>query len=267
MTVRRLSWAALMGLALVSGRGVYAEPPPSAKPALNLLPALEVNDAQKLADTIAAHLRSSGQLHDYRVDIAVRGGDVELIGSIVSQPQREEVLRLVQGVPGVVHVLDHLAIVTGNTIKRVQAEADKVPPPPPPGSPEAEKGRLPAPLDNGGRPPAGPGSGTAPGAGAMGNGNLPEPVPMFSAPPPGFHDVNPPKMPPYAWPTYAPYNNFSRVGYPKAYPYNAWPFIGPVYPFPKIPLGWRSVKLEWDDGYWWYGRVGCKYDWWKIRYW
>ena len=77
----------------------------------------------------------------------------------------------------------------------------------------------------------------------------------------------PPKMPPYAWPTYAPYNNYSRVAYPEAYPYNAWPFIGPPYPFPKVPLGWRSVKLEWDDGYWWYSRTASKYDWWKLRYW
>ena len=84
--------------------------------------------------------------------------------------------------------------------------------------------------------------------------------------PPGPNDLNPPRMPPYAWPTYAPYNNYSRVASPAAYPYNAWPFIGPCYPFPKIPPGWRSVKLEWDDGYWWYSRTATKYDWWKVRY-
>ena len=80
-------------------------------------------------------------------------------------------------------------------------------------------------------------------------------------------DLNPPKMPPYAWPTYAPYNNFARVAYPEAYPYNAWPYIGPVYPFPKVPLGWRSVKLEWQDGYWWFSKVATKYDWWRLKYW
>ena len=88
-----------------------------------------------------------------------------------------------------------------------------------------------------------------------------------SAPAPQPSDLNPPRMPPYAWPTYAPYNNYSRVAYPLAYPYKSWPFIGPVYPFPKVPLGWRSVKLQWDDGYWWFSRVGCKHDWWKLRYW
>jgi hypothetical protein len=84
---------------------------------------------------------------------------------------------------------------------------------------------------------------------------------------PGPYGITPPNMPPYAWPTYAPYNNYSRVAYPSAYPYNCWPFIGPMYPFPKVPLGWRAVRLQWDDGHWWYGRVGHKYDWWKVRYW
>jgi hypothetical protein len=74
-------------------------------------------------------------------------------------------------------------------------------------------------------------------------------------------------MPPYAWPTYAPHNNYSRVGYPSAYPYHAWPFIGPPYPFPKVPLGWRKVILEWQDGHWWFGKAAMCYDWWRLRYW
>jgi hypothetical protein len=40
-----------------------------------------------------------------------------------------------------------------------------------------------------------------------------------------------------------------------------------MYPFPKVPLGWRSVKLTWEDGNWWYARVACGHDWWRIRYW
>jgi hypothetical protein len=57
------------------------------------------------------------------------------------------------------------------------------------------------------------------------------------------------------------------VGYPTQYPYEAWPFIGPMYPFPKVPLGWRAVTLRWQDGYWWYGREASGHDWWRIRYW
>ena len=30
----------------------------------------------------------------------------------------------------------------------------------------------------------------------------------------------------------------------------AWPFIGPFYPYPQVPLAWRKVSLEWDDGWW-----------------
>ena len=75
----------------------------------------------------------------------------------------------------------------------------------------------------------------------------PEPMPIFQAQPGVGMYPNPqyqqPPLPPYAWPTYAPYNNYSRVAYPTLYPYEAWPFIGPFYPFPRVPLGWRSVPL------------------------
>ena len=94
-----------------------------------------------------------------------------------------------------------------------------------------------------------------------------EPQPIATGPTPAPYDLNPPKMPPYAWPTYAPYNNYSRVAYPELYPYNAWPFIGPVYPFPKVPRGWRSVKLEWDDGHWYLGRLSTPHDYWRVRFW
>jgi hypothetical protein len=38
--------------------------------------------------------------------------------------------------------------------------------------------------------------------------------------------------------------------YPKQYSPTAWPYIGPFYPYPQVPLGWRKVTLEWDDGWW-----------------
>jgi hypothetical protein len=60
-----------------------------------------------------------------------------------------------------------------------------------------------------------------------------------------------PGYPNYAWPSYAPHPNFSAVGYPTVYPWQAWPNIGPFYPFPEVPLDWRAVTLRWDDGLWW----------------
>jgi len=60
-----------------------------------------------------------------------------------------------------------------------------------------------------------------------------------------------PAMPAYAWPSYAAYPNYAAVTYPKQYSPTAWPYIGPFYPYPQVPLGWRKVSLEWDDGWWW----------------
>lgn len=57
-------------------------------------------------------------------------------------------------------------------------------------------------------------------------------------------------MPNYAWPSYAASPNYAALSYPKQYSASAWPFIGPFYPYPQVPLGWRRVSLEWDDGWW-----------------
>jgi hypothetical protein len=197
---------------------------------------------QQVANSIADHLRQSGQLRHYDVDVRFQDGTAELSGNVADQLQREEAVRLVQGVPGVERVVDHLTLAESGTISRVQAAA-----PPPLAEPPAAA-------------PVPPPVATAP-------GQPTEPMPLAAAPQPGPYDVNAPRMPPYAWPTYAPYNNYSRVAYPEAYPYNAWPFIGPVYPFPKIPLGWRAVKLDWRDGHWWFSKFATKHDWWRLRYW
>jgi hypothetical protein len=205
---------------------------------------------QQLADAVARAIRQSGQLHGFHIDVVCQGGLVEVSGTVVDQPQHEELLRLIQGVPGVERVLDRLTLTEGLRLTQAAQPPELQPPP---------TGPFQAPPPLAGPLEAPPALQPAP------NGGVPEPKPIFQAPAPT--DLNPPRMPPYAWPTYAPYNNFSRVAYPLAYPYNSWPFIGPCYPFPKVPLGWRSVKLKWEDGYWWYSRVATKYDWWRLRYW
>ncbi|MDX1963438.1 MAG: BON domain-containing protein [Pirellulales bacterium] len=75
--------------------------------------------------------------------------------------------------------------------------------------------------------------------------HIPSPA---SCPPPAMYDS--PNMPNYAWPSYAAYPNYAAVNYPKQYSATAWPYIGPFYPYPQVPLGWRKVSLEWDDGWW-----------------
>ena len=79
------------------------------------------------------------------------------------------------------------------------------------------------------------------------------PLPMYSAAAqagtaPARYDQ--PCMPNYAWPSYAAYPNYAAVTYPKQYSPTAWPYIGPFYPYPQVPMGWRKVTLEWDSGWW-----------------
>jgi hypothetical protein len=234
----RFSLAATLGLCLLpTAWGGSPEPPP-----------LPINpDNQQIAERIAARLHQSGVLRHYDVDVSFRAGVAELTGSVTDARQRDEVLRLVQDVPGVQRVVDHLSVAGAI----VPAQAQSVPGGLPPAT---------LPPTTTAPPPAAP-SAAPPAAGAP-----PEAVPVFQAPAPAPHALNPPRMPPYAWPTYAPYNNYSRVAYPLAYPYNSFPFIGPIYPFPKVPLGWRSVRLEWDDGFWWFSKTATRWDWWKLRY-
>jgi len=62
---------------------------------------------------------------------------------------------------------------------------------------------------------------------------------------------NQPHLPDYAWPAYANYPNYAQVSYPRNYSPKAWPYIGPFYPYPQVPLGWRKVTLEHSNGWWW----------------
>jgi len=62
---------------------------------------------------------------------------------------------------------------------------------------------------------------------------------------------NQPHLPDYAWPAYANYPNYGQVSYPRNYSPKAWPYIGPFYPYPQVPLGWRKVTLEHSNGWWW----------------
>ena len=88
---------------------------------------------------------------------------------------------------------------------------------------------------------------------SVAQGQAGQPMPMHLATSrvgqaPARHDQ--PQLPGYAWPSYAPHPNYGSVSYPKQYSPSAWPYIGPFYPYPQVPLGWRKVVLEWDDGWW-----------------
>jgi hypothetical protein len=198
------------------------------------------NPNQALADAIAARLRATNVATGADVAIVAQDGSVTLTGTVKTPDQKLRIVREVRGVTGVFVVRDGLKVVSTGNVLQVQDIAT---------TPVA-----PLPLAPQGAPAyAGPGP-------------IVEPAPL-GVPGQMTPDLGAPNLPPYSWPTYAPYNNLSRVAYPNSYPYNAFPFIGPYYPFPKVPLGWRKVTLEWEDGYWYLGRNSAPHDYWRVRFW
>jgi hypothetical protein len=93
----------------------------------------------------------------------------------------------------------------------------------------------------------GPGGGMGGPGGGMGMGGV---APAGFVPHGGSPSYDNPQMPGYAWPSYASYPNYAALSYPQQYSPTAWPYIGPFYPYPQVPLAWRKVALEWDDGWW-----------------
>ncbi len=211
-----------------------------AGPALAQQPALPVsvaNPNQTLADDVAHRLRATNVASGAEIKISAQDGMVTLTGTVKDAAQRDRIIRDVQTVRGVIIVRAGIQDASG--IMQVQDPGVNPAPVPP------------MPLSPLGPPPGNP---------------MVEPVPL------GFAgqqspEMGAPNLPPHAWPTYAPYNNISRVAYPTAHPYNAFPFIGPYYPFPKVPLGWRKVTLEWEDGHWYLGRNSAPQDYWRVRFW
>jgi hypothetical protein len=206
------------------------------------LPASAARTNQELADAIAARLRLADTA-GADVSILTQDGTVVLGGTARDAAQKARLLGEARTVAGVITVRDSLAV-TGTGVVQVQDPPVVPVPPTPLGAPPLQ-GPIPIP---------GPG------------GPVVEPVPL-GVPGQITPDLQAPPLPPYAWPTYAPHNNASRIAYPQAYPYNAFPFIGPYYPFPKVPLGWRKVTLEWEDGHWYLGRNSAPHDYWRVKFW
>ncbi len=206
----------------------------SAVPALGQAPAPSRN--QMTADAVATSLGSSKALSGYRIEIEVRDGLVTLTGAVASPAQKTEALDRARQVGGVTGVADGLTLVRDARVRPAQYQPQQV----------AMHGGRRAPMAgaydggmNTGAPIVSDGS-------SMGG-----PMPEGPAGMAGATQATNPGMPNYAWPSYAPYPNASAVGYPTAYPWQAWPNIGPVHPYPEVPLDWRAVTLRWDDGIWW----------------
>jgi len=224
---------------------------------------------QELAERVAQALRKAN-LSQYEIDIDARNGVVTLVGKISKPEQRTAVQKAVSSVPGVTRIVNRLDLVNSRPKGGVQhavatqprsngrnSQVQQV------AGRDASAGLSPdqdfGPPDQFGGPAA-----AAPGAfphdpriafaGAA-------PVQMAATPvaapqgnypgSAGGHAIyNQPNFPNNAWPTYAQYPNYAAVTYPTQYAASAWPYIGPFYPYPQVPLGWRKATLEWDDGYW-----------------
>jgi len=185
---------------------------------------------QAVADSVVDSLRKSGEYAGARLDVEAAKGVVTLRGTVASQAQKQTLTGKVLSVPGVTGVVDEVKIGKAREIQQVQYDVAL--------GGHGHGAVAPAPV---GAPVAGPAMVGDPNAPAPENGAV-----GAYGPGAGSH-----AMPNYAWPSYAPYPNFSAVGYPTVYPWQAWPNIGPIHPYPEVPLDWRAVTLRWDDGLWW----------------
>ena len=192
---------------------------------------------QATANAVASSLRSSRNLSGYRIEIETRNGQVTLTGSVATQAQKAEAIARAQSVSGVVAVADKLAVTGDSGVGRVQYQMAH------------GGGGLFGNARGGGNVVYDGASMTQPAAAPV--GDMGGPLPEGPAGMPGATQASTPGYPNYAWPSYAPHPNFSAVGYPTVYPWQAWPNIAPPYPYPEVPLDWRAVTLRWDDGIWW----------------
>jgi hypothetical protein len=213
---------------------------------------------QKLADAVASKLADVTAMKTADVKLYTDNGTVTVLGTCKDASDKTAILKAVSTADGVTLVKDGLKT---SDVKQVQAiGGPRVSMPASATPPAPVSAPVPAPMMGGGAPMMG---GMSSGAPMMGNPDV-EPMPLGQAG--GGMAMQAPPLPNHAWPTYAPYPNMSRVGYPTAYPYNAFPYIGPYYPFPKVPLGWRSVTLSWEDGHWWLGRKQTPQDYWRVKF-
>ncbi|MFN0198129.1 MAG: BON domain-containing protein [Planctomycetaceae bacterium] len=177
---------------------------------------------QQIAEGVAKAL-SAAKFSGYDIEVRVQSGTAILRGSVDNDEARERAYRVASRVPGVQGV-DNQLRVPGEQ----QAQASNAFPP--------QQGPIHPAMYQGGDPNAM--MGPPPSYGHPGVGNASHMM------------YNNPNLPEYAWPSYASYPNSAQVTYPKEYSASAWPYIGPFYPYPQVPLGWRKVSLEWDDGHW-----------------
>ncbi len=197
-----------------------------------------------ITDTVIGRLQQSkaqGVLRGFELDVSTVGGDVWLRGKVANEGQKAHIIDVARRTRGVARVIDDISVTEGSAIRQVSTGALQ---------PAAS---APAPIPVSSMPMSGNMGGPQPMAPSGLAGYSGTPVPMNGGGVSygnGAPRYDQPNMPGYAWPSYAAHPNYGAVTYPKQYSPSAWPYIGPFYPYPQVPLGWRKVALEWDDGLW-----------------
>lgn len=210
-------------------------------------------DNQVMAERIGSAL-SSANLNGYQIKIRYVQGTATLAGTVATPEQKMKADQVVRSVAGV-NAVDNQLQVSGPAMRQQYPLQQAAYQPGPAGQPP-----MGPPM---GPPAAGPGApgvgapglgapGGYPGAGYPGGMMAPGPAGVMGNAVPGANPAiyNQPYLPPYSWPAQAQYPNSAAIQYPKQYSASAWPYIGPFYPYPQVPLGWRKATLEWDDGHW-----------------
>ena len=212
---------------------------------------------QTVADNIEQALVQSAALEEAdQIQVSVKDGVVTLDGVAASSEQRIRIENVVKRVPGVSSVNNRMNV---GEIQQVSASIlERAPQQAPYSSAVGQQGvsiLSDVPVNQAQPTPAAAPVAVEQGAPVQ----YGTPLPMTSAPQYSMPDqygqqnavrYDRPYLPNYAWPSYAAYPNYAQVCYPKQYSANAWPYIGPVYPYPQVPLGWREVTLKWHDGTW-----------------
>jgi osmotically-inducible protein OsmY len=207
----------------------------------------QLSSNQEKAMQVGHALQEAG-LSGYDIEIMFQSGQCVLQGSVGTPEQRLTAGKIASSVPGVQGVNNQL---------RFQGQAGPGGPQNSPYGPPASPYQMAAyQAPPGAQGPSGPAPMGPPGMPQGPGGNIPIPpagVPM-PATGPGPQSSGPaydnPNLPQYGWPSYAQYPNYAAVTYPSQYSASAWPYIGPFYPYPQVPLNWRKVTLEWSDGHW-----------------
>ncbi|MFK7778613.1 MAG: BON domain-containing protein [Gimesia sp.] len=175
--------------------------------------------AEQIAKALGPVLASA---HD--VEIRFKSGTAILQGAIGSAREKQMATQIAQRVPGVRQIDNRLKV-----LQPAPQQASMIQPT------NYMNYQAPHP-GQGGHPAMAP---------YPGQGGAPQPGPG-----PTNSVYNSPNLPESAWPSYANYPNYAQVSYPSEYSASAFPYIGPFYPYPQVPLGWRAAQLEWDDGSW-----------------